>query len=215
MHRLHLGLCSHPKELLENEVRTQLNSKEKNPLYRRLRGGSNPRRCVTQDSGPNTLPAELFRPPPPPPPPNKAFRLGRSCPVVGQILEKMQQTVALKPSSLDVSLQYLSHQYGIVDFLLGKSATLVFTHRLVGLVVKASARERKIPGSNPVYDGIFAGLSHTSDLKKLALQWLPCQAPGVIGSLLGLVGPVSVYCLGEMESWICNFYLSVAARKIV
>ena len=29
---------------------------------------------------------------------------------------------------------------------------------------------------------------------KLALQWLPCQAPGVIGSVLGLVGPVSVYC---------------------
>ena len=30
--------------------------------------------------------------------------------------------------------------------------------------------------------------------KTLAFQWLPCQAPGVIGSALGLVGPVSVYC---------------------
>ena len=29
---------------------------------------------------------------------------------------------------------------------------------------------------------------------KLALQWLPCQAPGVIGSMLGLVSLVSVYC---------------------
>ena len=29
---------------------------------------------------------------------------------------------------------------------------------------------------------------------KLALQWLPCPATGVIGSALGLVGPVSVYC---------------------
>ena len=29
--------------------------------------------------------------------------------------------------------------------------------------------------------------------RKLALQWLPCQAPGVIGSALGQVGPVSVY----------------------
>ena len=29
---------------------------------------------------------------------------------------------------------------------------------------------------------------------KMALQWLPCQAPGVIGSVLGLVGPASVYC---------------------
>ena len=28
----------------------------------------------------------------------------------------------------------------------------------------------------------------------MALQWLPCQAPGVIGSVLGLVDPVSVYC---------------------
>ena len=28
--------------------------------------------------------------------------------------------------------------------------------------------------------------------KKLALQWLPCQAPGGIGSA-GPVGPVSVY----------------------
>ena len=25
-------------------------------------------------------------------------------------------------------------------------------------------------------------------------QKLPCQAPGVIGSVLGLVGPVSVHC---------------------
>ena len=29
---------------------------------------------------------------------------------------------------------------------------------------------------------------------KLAFQWIPCQAPGVIGSALGLVSPVSVYC---------------------
>ena len=30
--------------------------------------------------------------------------------------------------------------------------------------------------------------------QKLALQWLPCQTPGVIGSAPGLVSPVSVYC---------------------
>ena len=30
--------------------------------------------------------------------------------------------------------------------------------------------------------------------QKLALQWLPCQAPGVLVSALGLVGLVSVYC---------------------
>ena len=35
--------------------------------------------------------------------------------------------------------------------------------------------------------------SSPSDLK-LAIQWLPCQVPGITGSALGLVGPVSVYC---------------------
>ena len=54
-------------------------------------------------------------------------------------------------------------------------------------------RERKIPGSNPACAGIFPGrvIPVTS---KLELQWLPFLAPGVIGSVLGLVGPVSVYC---------------------
>ena len=66
-------------------------------------------------------------------------------------------------------------------------------HRLVGLVVRRPPRERKVPGSNPACAGFFRGrvIPVTS---KLALQWLPCQAPGVIGSALGLVGPVSVYC---------------------
>ena len=47
-------------------------------------------------------------------------------------------------------------------------------------------------------------------------KWLPCQAPGIMGLALRLVGPVSVYCgLGEVESLICSSYLSVAARTIV
>ena len=61
--------------------------------------------------------------------------------------------------------------------------------RLVGLVVKAFASRAKEPG----FESRFSESSHTSDLK-LALQLLPCQAPGDIGSALGLVGPVSVYC---------------------
>ena len=36
--------------------------KEENPLYRNPRGDSNPRCCITEDSEPNTLPTELFRP---------------------------------------------------------------------------------------------------------------------------------------------------------
>ena len=50
-------------------------------------------------------------------------------------------------------------------------------------MVKASAPRAEDPG--------FESRLRES---KLALQWLPCQAPGVIGSALRLVGPVSVYC---------------------
>ena len=51
---------------------------------------------------------------------------------------------------------------------------------------------------------------------KLALRWLPSQAPGVIGSALGLVGPVSVCCdWVRVDSWIRSFCLSVAARTVV
>ena len=46
-----------------NGVRTHVNSKGTDPLYQRLREGSNPRRSITQDSEPNTLPTELFWPP--------------------------------------------------------------------------------------------------------------------------------------------------------
>ena len=65
--------------------------------------------------------------------------------------------------------------------------------RLVGLVVRRPPRERKIPGSNPACAGFFRGRVVPVTLKS-ALQWLPCQASGVIGSALALVGPVSVYC---------------------
>ena len=57
-----------------------------------------------------------------------------------------------------------------------------------------SPRERKIPGFRiPMEPGFFRGRV-IQVTQKLALQWLPCPAPGVIGSALGLVGPVSVYC---------------------
>ena len=65
--------------------------------------------------------------------------------------------------------------------------------RLVGLVVKASASRAEDPGFESRLRRDFFGSSHTSDFK-LSLYWLPCQAPGEIGSVLGLVGPVSVYC---------------------
>ena len=66
--------------------------------------------------------------------------------------------------------------------------------RLVGLVVKVSAlRAEDLEFESLFAPGFLQGwvIPVTS---KLALQWLPCQAPGVIGSLLGLVSPVSVFC---------------------
>ena len=60
-------------------------------------------------------------------------------------------------------------------------------------MVKAYASRAEDPEFESRLQRDFSGSSHTSDLK-LALQWLPCQAPGVVGSALGLVGPVSVYC---------------------
>ena len=64
----------------------------------------------------------------------------------------------------------------------------------VGLLVKTSAWREADLGSIPAYTlGIFPGwvipVTH-----KLALQWLLCQTLGIIGSSLGLVDPVSVYC---------------------
>ena len=54
--------------------------------------------------------------------------------------------------------------------------------------------ERKIPGfESRLRRDFFSGLSHTSDFK-IGTPRLPCQAPGIIGSALGLVGPVSVFC---------------------
>ena len=58
---------------------------------------------------------------------------------------------------------------------------------------KASASRAEDPGFEFRLRQDFFGLSHTSD-SYIALQWLPCQASGIVGSALGLVGPVSVYC---------------------
>ena len=57
--------------------------------------------------------------------------------------------------------------------------------------VKASASGAEDPGFESRLLRNFSGSSHTSEL---ALQWQPCQASGIIGSVMGLVDPVSVYC---------------------
>ena len=72
VHRLDLGLYSHPKEFWGNGVRTHVNSKRKIPSARKilLRGRWNPWRCIRQDSRPNTLPTSYTAPPPLPTPPH-------------------------------------------------------------------------------------------------------------------------------------------------
>ena len=62
----------------------------------------------------------------------------------------------------------------------------------MGLVVKASISRVEDSGlDSRLRHGDFSGSSHTSDLK---IGTVPCQVPGIMGSALRLVGPVSVYC---------------------
>ena len=58
--------------------------------------------------------------------------------------------------------------------------------------------ERKIRDSNPPWVGVFHGrvIPVTSKL-----------APGIIGSVLGLVGPVSVYC--DWVRWEAGSAISI------
>ena len=81
---------------------------------------------------------------------------------------------------------------------LTQNQSFFFFYRVVNLIL----HERKIRSPNPACNVIFRDrvIPVTS---KLALQWLSCQAPGVIGSSLGLVGPVSVYC--DWVGWkVCS-----------
>ena len=72
---------------------------------------------------------------------------------------------------------------------------------VVGLVVKSFAPR--------ACAGIFPGSSHTSDLK----IGTPLKEPGVIGSVLGLVGPVSVY--GDKVRWNVGSATSVSVCQNV
>ena len=92
---------------------------------------------------------------------------------------------------------------------------LVLIDCLIGLVVRRPPRERKVPGSNAACAGIFSGSSHTSDLKTgTPVATLPGAWRYRVSTGTGWPG-VSILWLGEVESLICNFYLGVAARKIV
>ena len=57
-------------------------------------------------------------------------------------------------------------------------------------------QERRIPGSNLACAEIFPGSSHSSDIK---LGTPVATLPGAIGPVLGLAGPVSVFC--DLVRW--------------
>ena len=92
-----------------------------------------------------------------------------------------------------------------------------YGYRLVGLVVKASVSRAEDPGfeSPAPCCGIFSGSSHTSDLKTgTPVATLPGAWRYRVSAGTGRPG-VSILWLGEAESVVCNFCLSVAARKLV
>ena len=80
---------------------------------------------------------------------------------------------------------------------------------------KASASRAEDPGSKSRLRRDFSGSSHTSDLKiGTPVATLPGAQRYRVSTGTGRPC-VSILWLGEIESLICNFYLSVAARKIV
>ena len=96
-----------------------------------------------------------------------------------------------------------------------RASPLSFLHRLIGLVVKASASRAKDPRFESLWRQDFSGSSHTSDLKiGTPVATLPGTWCYRVSAGTGCTG-VSILWLGEVERLICNFYLSVAARKIV
>ena len=80
---------------------------------------------------------------------------------------------------------------------------------------KASASRAEDPEFESRLRRDFLGSSHTSDSKiGTPVATLPGAWRYRVSAGTGRPG-VSILWLGEVESLICNFYLSVAARKIV
>ena len=89
------------------------------------------------------------------------------------------------------------------------------THSFVGLVAKASTSRAEDPGFESRLRWDFPGSSHASDLKiGTSVATLPGPLCYRVNAGTGWPG-VSILLLGEMESFVCNFYLSVAAPKLV
>ena len=92
---------------------------------------------------------------------------------------------------------------------------LVISDRLVGLVVKASALRAEGPGFQSHLRLDFFGVESYQWLQSWHSSGYPAR-PWRYRVSTGTGWPgVSILWLGEVESLICNFYLSVAARKLV
>ena len=90
-----------------------------------------------------------------------------------------------------------------------------YMNRLAGLVIKGSASGAEDPGfESHLHCGSFWAESYQW-YKKIgtAVVTLPGTSHYRVSAGTGQPG-ISILWLGEVESLICNFYLSVAARKI-
>ena len=82
-------------------------------------------------------------------------------------------------------------------------------------MAKVSALGAEDPGFESRLRQDFSGSHHTGDLKiGTPVATLPGAWRYRVSAGTGRPS-VSILWLGEVESWICNFYLSVAAYKIV
>ena len=92
----------------------------------------------------------------------------------------------------------------------------IYIERLIGLVVKASPSGQEDPEFNScLHCGNFSRSSHTSDLKiDTPVAALPGAVHYWVSTETGWPS-VSILRLGEVESLICSFYLSVAAHTVV
>ena len=89
------------------------------------------------------------------------------------------------------------------------------TVHLIGLVVQASASGAKDSGFESRLRQDFSRSSHTSDFKICTpVATLPGAWHYRVNTGTGRLC-INILWLGEVESLICNFFLSVAARNIV
>ena len=102
----------------------------------------------------------------------------------------------MTPGSKEIIFSNKDHLLGLVDKRPAPERhTWVWISRSLKIFFKVEAYQTLKKECSCVYaNRRLALLSHRWDLSARCRLWLPCQAPGDIGSALGLVGSVSIYC---------------------